>query len=253
MGWRWFLVSWCYMSACVFSASQLGSKFTPAGLLWWKYTLCLSFSPQFCFVFQHFCFGLCVFIWMKTSYHNKSTTSFFSSIQKVPMLLLLLWQQTLFSFFPSLALHASNQSETSVEIPQDPLTVFNLYHHGSIHIGTLQQLQEKFFTSTWDDIKNWSSRIFKEVECFAKSSEVHNKTRAAKPGHCQFLWKLCGIELEALESEYLASIAWLGHAFKLDKSKWILSEPIYVIPENAWMGSMLLTFNYDIQHHLSQL
>lgn len=158
-----------------------------------------------------------------------------------------------FLFFPSLALHASNQSETSVEIPQDPLTVFNLYHHGSIHIGTLQQLQEKFFTSTWDDIKNWSSRIFKEVECFAKSSEVHNKTRAAKPGHCQFLWKLCGIELEALESEYLASIAWLGHAFKLDKSKWILSEPIYVIPENAWMGSMLLTFNYDIQHHLSQL
>lgn len=99
MGWRWFLVSWCYMSACVFSASQLGSKFTPAGLLWWKYTLCLSFSPQFCFVFQHFCFGLCVFIWMKTSYHNKSTTSFFSSMQKVPMLLLLLWQQTLFSFF----------------------------------------------------------------------------------------------------------------------------------------------------------
>lgn len=90
-------------------------------------------------------------------------------------------------------------------------------------------------------------------QCFARSSEVHNKTRAAKLGHGQFQGKLCGIEVEALESEYLASIAWLWHAFKLDKSKWISSEPIYVIPENAWIGWMLLTFNYDIQHHFSQL
>lgn len=36
-------------------------------------------------------------------------------------------------FFSPWALHVSNQSETSVEIPRDPLIVFNLYHHGSIH------------------------------------------------------------------------------------------------------------------------
>lgn len=60
--------------------------------------------------------------------------------------------------------------------------------------------------------------------------------------------------LEASEPEFLASIAWLWHWFKLDKSKWIPAEPIYVIPENIWIGfrrSILSTFNNDIQHHFS--
>lgn len=60
--------------------------------------------------------------------------------------------------------------------------------------------------------------------------------------------------MEATEPEYLASIAWLWHWFKLDKSKWIPAEPIYVIPENIWIGfmrSILSTFNNDIQHHFS--
>lgn len=50
----------------------------------------------------------------------------------------------------------------------------------------------------------------------------------------------------------MASIAWFWHWFKLDKSKWILAEPIDVIPENIWIGfrrSILSTFNNDIQHH----
>lgn len=60
--------------------------------------------------------------------------------------------------------------------------------------------------------------------------------------------------MEASEPEYLASIAGLWHWFKLDKSKWIPAEPIYVIPENIWIGfrrSILSTFNNDIQHHFS--
>lgn len=60
--------------------------------------------------------------------------------------------------------------------------------------------------------------------------------------------------LEASEPEYLASVVRLWHRFKLDKSKWIPAEPIYVIPENIWIGfrrSILSTFNKDIQHHFS--
>lgn len=84
------------------------------------------------------------------TYHNKSTHFSFIAIA--------MWELCVFPW----ALHALHQSETSAEIPQDPLTVFNLYHHNSIRVGTLQQAGERFFTATWDDIKNWSYRVIEK-------------------------------------------------------------------------------------------
>lgn len=138
-------------------------EFTPAGLLWWKYSLCLSFSPHFCFVFQHFCFGLCVFTLLKTSYHNKSTTSFFSFMQRVPMLLLLLWQQMFFLFFFPLG-SACIQSKWDLCRDSSGSTYCIQFIPSRQHSLFIQQAWEKFLTTAWDDIKNWSSRVFEEVD-----------------------------------------------------------------------------------------
>lgn len=75
---------------------------------------------------------------MKTSQHKKSTTSPFSFMQPVPTLLSLLWQPP----FSPWALHASNQSETFVEIP--PGSTYSTYSTGTASmLKRLEQREER--------------------------------------------------------------------------------------------------------------
>lgn len=84
--------------------------------------------------------GRCVFIKRNVSrwrppITKESTTSPFSFMQPVPTLLSLLWQPALSPW----ALHASNQSETFVEIP--PGSTYSTYPTGTA--STLKRLEQR--------------------------------------------------------------------------------------------------------------
>lgn len=75
---------------------------------------------------------------MKTSQHKESTTSPFSFVEPVPTLLSSLWQPP----FSPWALHASNQSETFVEIP--PGSTYSTYSTGTASmLKRLEQREER--------------------------------------------------------------------------------------------------------------
>lgn len=125
---------------------------------------------------------------------KKAPLPLFSFMQPVPTLLSLLWQPALSPW----ALHASNQSETFVEIP--PGSTYSTYPTGTASVlKRLEQREERLprQSMVWHQKLGLRGRVTGNAEV-ARSQELQDarrkqKNRVAAHGHGQFQWKLCGI------------------------------------------------------------
>lgn len=135
--------------------------------------------------------GRCVFIKRNVSrwrppITKESTTSPFSFMQPVPTLLSLLWQPALSPW----ALHASNQSETFVEIP--PGSTYSTYPTGTASmLKRLEQREERLphQSLVWHQKLGLQGRVTGNAEVI-RSQELRGARLRQKQGGSAWPWPI---------------------------------------------------------------
>lgn len=136
-------------------------------------------------------FSICVYLCaVQCVFKQKNVSRWKPPISKESTTLLLLWQLALSPW----ALHASNQSETFVEIPQG--STYSTYPTGkAFTLKRLEQREERLphHSLVWHQTFGATGSGYWEL--VAKNCKAHCKSKngVAAPGHGQFQWKLYGI------------------------------------------------------------